>query len=105
MALTDYLSFGAVAAPTTIFEGRAAATRTLPDLAAGGTRIGEYWDVPRRGVVYRDEAVALEAFDEVFSEAVRARLVSDVPLGAFLSGGIDSSAVVEKMARLSDRPV
>jgi asparagine synthase (glutamine-hydrolysing) len=106
MALTDYLSFGAVAAPATIFESVA----QLPPAhyltwQRGVTRIGEYWDVPRRGVVYRDEAAALEAFDEVFSEAVRVRLVSDVPLGAFLSGGIDSSAVVEKMARLSDRPV
>ena len=44
-------------APTTIFEGVAQLPPgTLPDLAAGGTRIGEYWDVPRRGVVYRDEA-------------------------------------------------
>jgi asparagine synthase (glutamine-hydrolysing) len=106
MALTDYLSFGTVAAPSTIFESVA----QLPPAhyltwQRGVTRIGEYWDVPRRGVLYRDEAAALEAFDEVFSEAVRVRMVSDVPLGAFLSGGIDSSAVVEKMARLSDRPV
>jgi asparagine synthase (glutamine-hydrolysing) len=106
MALTDYLSFGAVVAPATIFEGVA----QLPPAhyltwQRGVTRIGEYWDVPRRDVVYRDEGTALEAFDAVFSDAVRARLVSDVPLGAFLSGGIDSSAVAEKMARLSDRPI
>ena len=42
-------------------------------------------------------------FDEVFSEAVRLRLISDVPLGAFLSGGVDSTAVVEAMSRLLRR--
>jgi asparagine synthase (glutamine-hydrolysing) len=105
-ALDDYLSLGAVAAPATIFEG----VHQLPPAhyllwERGSIRTVEYWDVPRPEVVHRSEAEALEAFDEVFTDAVRVRLVADVPLGAFLSGGVDSTAVVEAMARLSDRPV
>ena len=47
----------------------------------------------------------LEEFHEIFSEAVRLRMISDVPLGAFLSGGVDSTAVVAAMARESERRV
>jgi asparagine synthase (glutamine-hydrolysing) len=56
-------------------------------------------------MVERSESQAIEEFSRIFREAVRSRLVSDVPIGAFLSGGVDSSAVVEAMARLSSRPV
>ncbi len=105
-ALDDYFSFGAIPPPETIFEGIA----QLPPAhylvwERGVARLAEYWDVPQEELVPRSEGEALEAFDEVFGEAVRVRLVSDVPLGAFLSGGVDSSAVVEAMARLSKRPV
>src|SRR4030095_7316060 len=71
----------------------------------GQVRLVEYWDVPRGPPLERTEAQCLEEFEAVFTEAVRIRLISDVPLGAFLSGGVDSTAVVERMARLSDRPV
>jgi asparagine synthase (glutamine-hydrolysing) len=105
-AVDQYLSLGAVQAPTTIFQGVA----QLPPAhylvwENGASRVAEYWDVPRGAAVDRSEVQALEAFDEVFSEAVRLRLISDVPLGAFLSGGVDSTAVVEAMSRLSDAPV
>ncbi|MFZ1059033.1 MAG: asparagine synthase (glutamine-hydrolyzing) [Candidatus Rokuibacteriota bacterium] len=105
-ALDDYFSFGAVQSPATIFQGIA----QLPPAhymvwERGTARVVEYWDVPQGAVVRRSEADTLEAFAQVFSEAVRVRLVSDVPLGAFLSGGVDSSAVVEAMTRLSNGPV
>lgn len=105
-ALDDYFSFGVVPAPQTIFQGIA----QLPAAhylvwERGAARIVEYWDVPQGGIVRRSEAETLEAFDGILRDAVRIRLVSDVPLGAFLSGGVDSSAVVEAMARLSHRPV
>lgn len=104
--LDDYFSFGVVPAPATIFEGVA----QLPPAHSlvwerGRVRIAEYWDVPYGGVGPRSEREALEAFAHVLDDAVRVRLVSDVPLGAFLSGGVDSSAVVESMARLGGRPV
>lgn len=105
-ALDDYFSFGAIPAPATIFDG----ITQLPPAhflvwERGRVRLSEYWDVPRGPVAPRSEAETLEAFAGVFSEAVRVRLVSDVPLGAFLSGGVDSSAVVDAMARLAAGPV
>jgi len=58
-----------------------------------------YWDIPLPSATpaYTKPRDLVEAFDRIFSEAVRLRLESDVPLGAFLSGGIDSSAIVSKM--------
>jgi len=105
-ALDGYFSFGCVQGPATILEGVA----QLPPAHVlvwerGSIRVSEYWDVPRDAVTIRDERKALEGFTEVFSDAVRVRLVSDVALGAFLSGGVDSSAVVTAMAALGAGPV
>jgi asparagine synthase (glutamine-hydrolysing) len=105
-ALDDYFAFGAVPAPRTILQGVA----QLPPAhylvwEQGRARMVEYWDVPYGTLARRDEAETLAAFAEIFEEAVRARLVSDVALGAFLSGGVDSTAVVAAMARHTGRPV
>ena len=66
----------------------------------------QYWDVPAYGTYDpgSDEA-CLEEMDARLAEAVRMRLISDVPLGAMLSGGVDSSIVVALMARCSSAPV
>ncbi len=105
-ALDDYLTFGAVPAPMTIFRG----VEQLPPAhylvwENGRVRIAEYWDLVCQEGCQHSEDQYLEEFESIFSEAVRLRMISDVPLGAFLSGGVDSSAVVEAMARLSDRSV
>ena len=105
-ALDDYLSFGAVPAPRTIYQNvQQVAPAHYLVWEGGRTRTVEYWDVAYRDLPARTEDEYLEQFDSIFTEAVRLRLISDVPLGAFLSGGVDSTAVVATMASLLDRPV
>ena len=105
-ALDLYLTYQYVPAPLTIYEGM----RKLPPahfllLDDGRLSVERYWEVnpEREAETGYDEA--RERLRELLTEATRLRLVSDVPLGAFLSGGIDSSIVVALMSGLSDRPV
>ena len=75
----------------------------------GEIHIEKYWDVPLDGPdpeleALGDEAVVMR-FRDLLDESVRLRLMADVPLGMFLSGGIDSSAVAALMARQVDRPI
>ncbi|MBW3534387.1 MAG: asparagine synthase (glutamine-hydrolyzing) [Gemmatimonadetes bacterium] len=101
-----YLAYGYVPAPGTFYR----AVRKLPPAtlmtmeADGARRERRYWSLRfRSGDMRRGDAV--ERVRTTMEDAVRRRLVADVPLGAFLSGGIDSSVVVGLMSRLSDRPV
>ncbi len=108
-AIQHYLSFGAVPAPMTIWKNVWA---LLPGhrLTYSKRRLKteQYWDA-RTAVSESPSHISTEeAKREVrrlLEEAVRIRLMSDVPLGAFLSGGIDSSIVVGIMSQFSDRPV
>lgn len=104
--LSDYLSFGYVPAPKTIFKN---ISKLLPGhvLLQKNDQISikKYWDLqfhPRHDVQVEDFC---DTILEAMKESVKMRLVSDVPLGAFLSGGIDSSAVVGLMASLKKEPV
>ncbi|HUK34546.1 MAG TPA: asparagine synthase (glutamine-hydrolyzing), partial [Vicinamibacterales bacterium] len=72
----------------------------------GRTTISQYWDVPtghRPKIANTREAV--ERFRDLFTESVKLRLMSDVPLGVFLSGGLDSSAIAATMSTLVDQPI
>lgn len=113
-ALLSYLRFGYFPSHLSVFKGiRQLRPGTAVSIAADGPRAGEvvehvYWDP-------RDAAAAprvapnghdlTDELDHLLSDAVRRRMVADVPLGAFLSGGIDSSTVVALMQKQTTRPV
>ncbi|MBI3469254.1 MAG: asparagine synthase (glutamine-hydrolyzing) [Planctomycetes bacterium] len=106
-ALDLYLSYLYIPAPHTAFRQ----IRKLPQASYGVYRRG-HWSVTRYWSPSDSVSPCPRSFDEAaqqvreqLAEAVRIRLMSDVPLGAFLSGGIDSSSVVALMATSSDRPV
>lgn len=72
----------------------------------GRISVRQYWNVPAYGTAkIASEQECLEELERQLAEAVRIRLISDVPLGALLSGGVDSSVVVALMARASNVPV
>jgi asparagine synthase (glutamine-hydrolysing) len=105
-AIDDYLTFGAVPAPRTVYQG---VSQLEPGhylvWENGRVELTEYWDLVYRPRPRRSLDEYLEEFDTVFTEAVKLRMIADVPLGAFLSGGVDSTAVVAAMAKQSARPV
>ncbi len=105
-ALHEYLALGYVPAPLSLLEG---ITKLLPGhslvVEKGHVATHKYWDVPFGQVEERREEEWIERIREKLLETVKAQLVSDVPLGAFLSGGIDSSTIVAAMARLTGRAV
>jgi asparagine synthase (glutamine-hydrolysing) len=99
-ALARYLTFLWVPEPDTLLAGvRQLEAGTVAVYEAGELRIERYWDVPLDETPMA-EGEAADALDALIEEAVRLRLVSDVPLGAFLSGGIDSSLIVALMRKL-----
>lgn len=107
-AVEEYLAFGYVPDPRSIFRGvhKLAAGHVIEARRGDGLPAPRrYWDVPFRPVAAAGEADLAEELVARLREAVELRLIADVPLGAFLSGGVDSSAVVALMAGLSDDPV
>jgi asparagine synthase (glutamine-hydrolysing) len=105
-ALHEYLAFMAVPAPLTIYKN----VRKLPPAHllvrdAAGTTISRYWSLAYTPKLHISEDDAVAEVRRLLTDAVRKRLISEVPLGAFLSGGVDSSAVVALMAGLSSTPV
>ncbi|MDP6483242.1 MAG: asparagine synthase (glutamine-hydrolyzing) [Nitrospinota bacterium] len=105
-ALVDFLTVSYIPAPASIFRG----VRKLPPAhllvrEKGRSRIARYWSVDRESKWLATEGEYIEGIRERVEECTRLRLVSDVPLGALLSGGIDSSVVVAAMAGLMDAPV
>lgn len=105
-ALCDYFSLLYIPAPKSIYKSiRKVRPGHFVTIGAHGMREVEYWDL--------DVTSPQEKFDEewcqlildAYREAVKVRLISDVPLGAFLSGGVDSSSVVALMSEVTGRPV
>lgn len=108
VGLHTYLSLGYVAAPYSLLDGvkkLPVASKMTIDLTTKAVSIDRYWRIGAR----TDDSVTEQAWVDrllaTLERSVVSQMVSDVPLGAFLSGGIDSSAIVGFMARHSDRPV
>jgi asparagine synthase (glutamine-hydrolysing) len=102
-AIEDYLTFGYVPEPRTIFKQ----ANKLPPAHTLSLKIREpmsepkeYWDISFEPVHFQSEDDIKHELIDRLKESVRIRLVSEVPLGAFLSGGVDSSAIVALMAQL-----
>jgi len=108
MAVEQYFSLGYVAEPRTIFKQAKKLSPGHSLCIRRGAALGqprEYWDLRfshSNPIGVEDACSELEAR---LKESVKLRMISEVPLGAFLSGGVDSSAVVATMAGLSDTPV
>src|SRR3954454_21258784 len=105
-ALDHYLAFLYTPRESSIFQG----VQKLPPghylrLRDGRIDVRQYWHIADHETFGGSEADAVDALGAVLQDAVTSHMISDVPLGAFLSGGVDSSAVVGMMARASSRPV
>src|SRR6202167_233271 len=105
--LLEYLYYGYVPDPITAYTGiHKLAPGHMLEFQEGKIRIRQYWDLPEYNThPPKNEQECLEELEQRLFEATKIRLISDVPLGAFLSGGIDSSTVVALMARASSAPV
>ncbi len=105
-ALHDYLSFDYVPGPRTMFDGIRKLQAGHLLIWDGDLRIRRYWDVPgKHQEVGRDQEELRTHLRGLLEDAVREAMVSDVPVGAFLSGGLDSSLIVALMSRVAQGPV
>lgn len=105
VAIDHFLTLEYIPAPRTIFQG----LNKLPPghrlaFEDGKLSVEQYWDVPFQEMPH-DEATCADMLADLLGDAIRMQMVSDVPLGAFLSGGIDSSAIVAFMSEASSIPV
>ena len=110
-ALSLYLTFASTPAPLTLFQGvekLPPGHRLLVDADTGQRTLERYWqplpDSAEVGLERHPEEY-VERLEALVRESIRLRMMSDVPYGAFLSGGVDSSLNVALMAELADRPV
>lgn len=104
--LAAYFTLSYIPAPFTIFKY----IRKLPaghslEIKDGSMKISQYWDIIFESDRTKSEGYFIEGINGLLEEAVKLRMISDVPIGAFLSGGVDSGAVVALMSRQSSSPV
>lgn len=106
-ALLEYLYYQYVPEPISAFTGiQKLPAGHLLEFERREITIRQYWDLPRYNTHFpKSEEECLEELEQRLLEATKIRLISDVPLGAFLSGGTDSSTIVALMARASSKPV
>jgi asparagine synthase (glutamine-hydrolysing) len=107
-AVEEYFAFGYVPEPRTIFRhARKLAPGHMMSIKVGDSTVSQkkYWDIPFTPLAPASEQEIQEELVLRLREAVSSHMIADVPLGGFLSGGVDSSAVVAMMAGLSTTPV
>jgi asparagine synthase (glutamine-hydrolysing) len=112
-AIAAFLRHGYVPGPFTIYEGvyKLPSAGFVKIASGGGPEVGAYWDLAgvvsqgQRNTLRADEEGLVDDLEALLHDAVSRRMIADVPLGAFLSGGYDSSTVVALMQKASLRPV
>lgn len=107
-ALWHYLSLSTSPAPRTMFKGisKLRPGNTLTLYANGRSEMRQYWEaLPAPDAADTSEEETVKRLQELLRESIRLRMMSDVPFGVFLSGGVDSSLNVALMSELMDRPV
>ena len=106
--LSEYLAFGYVTGPDTMFSGirKLPPGHTLQVDERAGLKIARYWDLQMSTEEDgHDRSYYVKTYRELLEEAVSSHLMSDVPLGVFLSGGLDSSVVAALTSKLRDGPI
>ena len=106
VAMASYFSLAYIPAPFTIFKN----IKKLPPghilrIKNNKIQINKYWDVDFNINTVKNESEFIEEFMDILEKAVKLRMISEVPLGAFLSGGVDSSTVVALMSKVSGKRV
>jgi asparagine synthase (glutamine-hydrolysing) len=107
-ALPEYLAFGYLSDEHTFYQGilKLLPGHTMEVAADGAVEIRQYWDLDASKVhESRDETYYVRSYRELLESAVGSHLMSDVPLGVFLSGGLDSSAVAALMTKIRREPI
>jgi asparagine synthase (glutamine-hydrolysing) len=106
-AIPEYLAFGYLAGPETMFEKilKLPPGHTLEIDERGSATVRQYWEIPAGPPEPRPEQYYVSTYRQMLEDAVSSHLLSDVPLGMFLSGGLDSSAIAALMARSRREPI
>ena len=106
-ALPEYLAFGYLSGTETFFAGIHKLTpgHTLELDETGNLKIEQYWDLVPGDQYGRSRAYYVDTYRGLLEEAVSSHLMSDVPLGVFLSGGLDSSAIAALMTKVRQSPI
>ncbi|MBI4847203.1 MAG: asparagine synthase (glutamine-hydrolyzing) [Nitrospirae bacterium] len=107
-SLNCFFTYGYIPGEGSIFKGimkLPPANALVYSIDTGQIKIWSYWDPPNLSDNSASEAELLEELEVLLQDSVKMRMVSDVPLGAFLSGGVDSSLIVAMMSRVADKPV
>lgn len=105
-AVASYLAMGSVSEPDTIVSDIAPlAPGTILEYERGSVRTTTYWTVPVQPSMTTTSRDAVEGVQAILFDAIRMRLIADVPLGVFLSSGIDSTTIAAVAAKASNRPI